>query len=144
MSFSPQTAEQLRDLFEDREAIYIEKGAVHVKVSGIHWNPVLRGIQAEVLELPTTGFPCEHYSGSCPRRWTIRAGYRTTFSQQTWDMGYGGWSLYFAPEIVNGVLSLASGFPKDLHWFRRYNLILGYLERKRQSNGILVSSRVLC
>lgn len=29
-------------------------------------------------------------------------------------MGYGGWSLYFAPEIVAGVLNVASEFPKIL------------------------------
>lgn len=130
MSFSAQTAEQLRDLFEDQEAIYIEKGVAHVKVSGIHWNPVLRGIKAEVLELPTAGFPCEHYSGSCPRRWTIGVGYRAIFTQQKWSMGYGGWSLYFAPEIVNGVLNVVSQFPKDLDFARRYHLILDYLQQQ--------------
>ena len=120
MSFSAQTAEQLRHLFEDREAIYVEKGATHVKVSGIRWDP----------ELPTARFPCEHYPGSCPRRWTIGAGYRTTFSQHNWNMGYGGWSLYFAPEIVNGVLNVASQFPADLAFVRRYNLILDYLQQQ--------------
>jgi len=130
MPFSADTAEQVRDLFEGREAIYVEKGAAHIKVSGIHWNPILKAIKAQVQEIPTAGFPCEHYSGSCPRRWTIGAGYMTTFSQHTWHVGYGGWSLYFAPEIINGAMNVVSQFPKDLNWFRRYNLILDYLRQR--------------
>ena len=35
----------------------------------------------------------------------------TTFSAQSWKSGYGGWSLYFAPEIVQAVVSFAAGLP---------------------------------
>jgi hypothetical protein len=123
------TVKQLRALFEGREAIYVEKGALHVKVSDIHWNLARRWIKANVEEIPTVGFPTRSYgeAASCPRRWTIGAGYLTSFSDHTWDMGYGGWSLFFAP-YVEGVVSLAFQFPANLHSAQRYNEILRYLE----------------
>lgn len=125
MSFF-KTAEQLRDLFEGKEAIYVEKGAAHVKVSSIRWT--LDGlIEAEAEEIPTAGFPWPHYPGSSPRRWTFGTGDMTGFSQHTWHGGYGGWSLYFAPDTVNGILNLVSQFPQELSFKQRYRQILDYL-----------------
>jgi hypothetical protein len=42
-------------------------------------------------------------------------------------MGYGGWSLFFAPRIVDGILSLALRFQDNLDPFQRYREVLNYL-----------------
>jgi len=58
MSFPNETkVEQLRRLFEGREAIYVEKGALRVKVTDISADLAQRCISAEVEEIPATGFP---------------------------------------------------------------------------------------
>ena len=43
-------------------------------------------------------------------------------------MGYGGWSMYFEPKIVQGVLDLAARFPDDLDVFERYNRIVHFVQ----------------
>ena len=51
MSFPNETkVEQLRRLFEGREAIYVEKGALRVKVTDISADLAQRCISAEVEE----------------------------------------------------------------------------------------------
>ena len=120
--------QQLRGLFEGRRAIYIEKGALHVKVRDIRGDLVQQCVSAQVEEIPTDGFPTGSYGlVPSPRRWEIEAGYLTSFSDHTWHMGYGGWSLFFAPRIVEGILSLALRFPDNLDSFQRYTEILRYL-----------------
>ena len=54
MSFPNETkVDQLRRLFEGREAIYVEKGALRVKVTDISADLAQRCIFAEVEEIPT-------------------------------------------------------------------------------------------
>lgn len=125
--------ERLRVLFEGREAIYVEKGALRVKVTNIHVNVTQMEVSAEVEEIPTVGFPVgalyeskRHWRG--PFRWSIGAGYQTDFSDHTWHMGYGGWSLFFAPSIVEGIQNLAVRFPDNLDPFQRYKSVLDYLQ----------------
>ena len=135
MSFPNETkVEQLRRLFEGREAIYVEKGALRVKVTDISADLAQRCISAEVEEIPTTGFPVGSlYEFSMrepsPMDWSIMGGYLTGFSDHTWHMGYGGWSIFFAPTIVEGILSLAVRFPDNLDPFQRYNEVLDYLKK---------------
>jgi hypothetical protein len=124
--------EQLRAQFEGREGIYVEKGALRVRVSEIHGDAAQLSISAEVEEIPTVGFPAGAFyeiqkREPSPLRWSIEGGYLTTFSAHTWDMGYGGWSLFFAPMIVEGILSLALRFPDNLDSFQRYEEVLHYL-----------------
>ena len=122
--------QRLRDLFEGREAIYVEKGALHVKVSNIRGDLAEQFIAADVEEIPTAGFPTGSYRR--PRHWTIGAGYLsdTSFSQHTWRGGaYAGWALFFDPRIVDGVVRLAQEFPDHLVFIDRYNAILRYLDR---------------
>jgi hypothetical protein len=45
-----------------------------------------------------------------------------------WHSVYGGWSLFFAPKIVDGIVSLALRFPDNLDPFQRYHKVLHYLE----------------
>jgi hypothetical protein len=133
MSLPNETrVEQVRRLFEGREAIYVEKGALRVKVSDIRGDAARLLISAQVEEIPTPGFPVGSIHAirklqPSPLRWSIEGGYLTTFSEHTWHMGYGGWSLFFAPGIVEGILSLALQFPEALNPFQRYTQVLDYL-----------------
>ena len=134
MSLPNETkVEQVRGLFEGREAIYVEKGALRVKVSDVQGDVARLFISAEVEEIPTAGFPAGAFYEiqrlePSPMRWSIEGGYLTTFSDHTWHMGYGGWSLFFAPRIVDGILSLALRFPDNLDPFQRYREVLDYLK----------------
>ena len=124
---------QLRGLFEGREAIYIEYGALRVKVSKIKVNTAQLFASAQVEEIPTAGFPVGLFSetprrGRKPLRWKIKGGYLTEFSEYSWRMGYGGWSLFFAPKILDGVLSLARQFPDNLDARERYRDVVRYLQ----------------
>src|SRR5436190_18884249 len=105
--------DQLRNRFDGREAIYVEKGVLRVRVSNIRGRGAFH-IRADVEEIATPGlgvglFHRPRLSGAGPLRWRIGAGYLTTFSAQSWKMGYGGWSLYFAPDIVQAVVGCAVG-----------------------------------
>jgi hypothetical protein len=62
-----------------------------------------------------------------PLRWKIGAGYLTTFSNHTWQTGHGGWSLFFAPEVVSGLTSVAASWPAELDAWERYNRALRFL-----------------
>ena len=96
MPYSDETkAEQLRRLFEGREAIYVEYGALRVKVAGIRAAIAQRSISAEVEEIPTPGLPVgalyeSSMWGPRPMRWSIEGGYLAEFSDNRWRMGYGG------------------------------------------------------
>jgi hypothetical protein len=133
MSLADETeVEEVRRLFEGREAIYVEKGALHVKVSDIRGDAARLTLSAQVEEILTPGFPVGFFHAirrlqPSPLRWSIAGGFLTTFSEHTWDMGYGGWSLFFAPGIVEGILSLALQFPEALNPFQRYTQVLDYL-----------------
>ena len=134
MSLSDEArVKQLQGLFEGREAIYIEYGALRAKVSKIKGDPAELSIRAEVKEIPTAGFPVGAFSeiprrGRKPLRWNIAGGYLTAFSEYRWCMGYGGWSLFFAPKIVDGILSLVRQFPDNLDSHQRYVEVCRYLQ----------------
>ena len=124
---------RLRLNFEGREAIYLEKGALRVRVSDIRASPRGTTVSAEIEEIPAPGlgvglFDSSQRKGTPPLRWTIRAGHLTEFSDRCWIMGYGGWSMYFEPKIVQGVLDLASRFPDNLDAFERYNRIVQFVQ----------------
>jgi hypothetical protein len=117
---------KLRDAFEGREAIYFEKGVIRVRVSNIRWSIGARAIHAEVEEVPTPGMPRVLFARmqpaeTGPLRWTIVAGHLTTCSADTWEMGYGGWSLYFTPEFVDDLTAMASAWPTELDAWERYS-----------------------
>jgi hypothetical protein len=125
---------KLRANFENREAIYIEKGALRVRVTNIQGSALHQVVSANVEEVlsPKLGvgwFGNRERTGTTPRRWRIEAGFLTSFSSHGWMMGYGGWSLYFDPKTVQGVLNLASQLPDDMDTFERYNKIVIYAQR---------------
>src|ERR1044072_4740100 len=92
--------ERLRDAFEGRRAIYIEKGVLHVQVANIRFDVGARRIAAEITEVPTPGleqslFHIRRPNAPSPLRWSISSGYLTAFSDDRWSVGYGSWSLFF-------------------------------------------------
>jgi len=130
---------QLRKSFENQEAIYVEKGALRVRVRNIRMNPCARYVEAEVEEILTPGLGVGLFGVGLfvrppstkqarPLRWVIGAGYLTTFSDHGWQMGYGGWSLHFATRAVQAVVDLAAGWPAHLDWYDRYKEVLRCLQ----------------
>ena len=58
MPFSAEIKmEEFRARCEGREGIYVEKGAVCVRVSNIGWDAGRLNITARVEEISTAGFP---------------------------------------------------------------------------------------
>lgn len=112
-------AENLRDEYEGREAIYIDKtGALRVRVTNI----LVEGfhVEADAEEIITPGLAwgllaAEHSRVTPPYRWHI-VGNSPDFYHQTWDMGDGGWILHFDPKIVQFVIEF--GAPRSNNWDR--------------------------
>lgn len=119
----------LRQRFEGRQAIYIEAGVTIVEVSDIRCRPASRHISAAVVEVagcPVTGGRF-HPPAETARRWRISAGVLTACSDHTWSMGYGGWSMFFAADIVAGLHQLASAWAPELDAQQRYGAALNFL-----------------
>jgi hypothetical protein len=95
--------QELRRRFEGREAIYVDRGAWHVRVSDIRLQPRFH-VAAEIERFPTPGLdvPVFHTPAGPvpPVRWNTWGGYLTSFTENSWSCGYGGWSLYFSPKFV--------------------------------------------
>jgi hypothetical protein len=129
----------LRRQFENQEAIYVEVGVLRVRVFNIHLGADERSITADVEEIPTIGLGVGMYRTrkslelQTPiRSWHIRGGFLTSFSDNTWSMGYGGWTLFFDKKIVEGVVSLAAGWPNERsESFSRYDAGLEWLQDNR-------------
>jgi len=116
---NPQHAnnfEELRTRFDGKEAIYVEQGVLRVRVNDIRSQGGFH-IRANAEEIPTPGLGVGRFhrprpTSSAPRRWRIGAGYLTSFTTQSWQAGYGGWSLYFASEIIQAVIEFAARLPE--------------------------------
>lgn len=124
--------EQIRTSYENREAIYIEKGALRVRVQSIRINITHNRIEAEVEEVFTPGlgvgiFYKPVWNEGRPRRWSI-GGDLTACFDVIWMMGYGGWALYFARPAVEGIVALAAQWPTDWDLWERYYEVLRCLE----------------
>jgi hypothetical protein len=119
-----ETLANIRGCFEGKEAIYVEKGALRVRVGNIRHDH-LRGesevIEADIEEIPTSGLPVslpgyDRRDQSRPLRWRIGTNIILCphYSRHHWSSPtYVGWSMYFSPEIIRGVVNLASKFPHD-------------------------------
>jgi hypothetical protein len=103
--------QELRSRFEGREAIYVDRGAWHVRVSDIRLQPRFQ-VLAEIERLPTPGLdvPVFHRPAGPvpPARWKTGAGYLTGFTETSWSCGYGGWSLYFCPKFIQMAIEAAA------------------------------------
>jgi hypothetical protein len=109
--------QELQSRFEGREAIYLDHCAWRVRVSDIRLHPAFH-LSAEVERIPTPGLsaPLFHTSDGRPRpplRWKLRAGYLTAFSDDSWSCGYGGWVLYFSPQLIQDVMEAAAQFGEN-------------------------------
>ena len=127
-----ERCQRIRAKFEGRQAIYVEKGALRVKITNIRWRPDQQVVSAEVEEIPTLGLGVglfrEWKPGRRePFRWSISGGSLTEFSDIRWAMGYGGWTLLFQPAIIDGTLDLALRFSDKSDPWERYNQLADYL-----------------
>jgi hypothetical protein len=140
-----ETLDKLREYFEGKEAIYIEKGAVRVRVSNIRYDH-LRGesevIEADIEEIPTPGLPVslpgyDRRDRPRPLRWKIGTNIKVQpyFFPNYWDSPpYVGWSMYFSPEIIEGAVNLASEFPQDQPLGIGYSRIMTFISRQEGEN----------
>jgi hypothetical protein len=129
------TVEKLRASFEGREAIYIEKGAIRVRVSNIR-SADLGTILADIEEIPTAGFPIWIRGGgppprSHPLRWTIGTSLIRHLSADSWSSPpYVGWTLYFSPKLIEEIVALVSRFPENHPPHLGYGEILTYIDNQ--------------
>ena len=75
--------EKLRKNFQNQQAIYIEKGAMRVRVRNIRADLRAQSVAAEIEEIPTPGLRTGVFhdmSEATSLRWEIQAGNLTTFS----------------------------------------------------------------
>lgn len=122
--------EVLRARFEGREAIYVEKGALRVRVTNIRSQGL--SVLADVEEIITPGLGVgflarEHPPVSGPRRWDI-GGDPTSYSNDSWSMGYGGWNLYFDPEFIQTVIDFAVRRPNNADPWEGYAAVCDMVE----------------
>lgn len=128
------TVEKVRASFEGREAIYIEKGAIRVRVNNIR-SADLGVILADIEEIPTAGFPIWIRGGgprplSHPLRWTIGTSVIRHFSADLWSSPpYVGWTLYFSPKLIEAIVELVTRFPENHPPHLGYGEIVTHLNK---------------
>src|SRR4051812_50086047 len=87
----------LRIRFEGKRALYLEQGALVVRVTDIR-GPGLRGtVSAQVEEIPSAGMGVGGFGRvdrPAPLRWAVRVGLLTGFSWELWGARYGGGRLF--------------------------------------------------
>ena len=134
----PQVAlncEEICAIFEGKEAFYLEKGVLRVRVFNIRYDLCKRSIDMEVEEIPTKGLErsCFHrqFVPPSPIRWSIAAGYLAMFSEQCLYAGYGGWELEFKPEVVRDLIAVAGNWPSAMDAGERYINAREILDRIR-------------
>jgi hypothetical protein len=125
--------EKLRAAFEGREAIYTERGVLRVRVFNIRPDVAARRIDAMVQEIPTVGLEQTIFHRHRPRaprplEWKIGGGFLTVFSKDDWGAGYGGWHLYFAPEIIQHVVTMAANWPPQQDDRHRYTQAMTFIQ----------------
>jgi hypothetical protein len=137
--------ERLRKCFEGREAIYIENGALRVRVTGIHANVPAQTITAELDEIPTPGLPrfiglnSVGLTDSRRLQWTISAGHLTAISDHAWSLGDGGWSLFFDADLIREVMKFTETYSLalELDVYARYRNILGWVQCHKSTQELL-------
>ena len=128
--------EGLRQKFEGREGIYIEKGAVRIKVVRIWVEDDLGRpyFAAEVEEIRTPGLEDSNLIthlrrrfGPGPIRWRIGAAEPWASSGGLEWYGRYGPSIFFEPETVQAVVDLAATRPANLSSWDLYGKIVDLL-----------------
>ena len=127
------TIEQIRTIFLDREAIYVEKGALRVRIIGIQVNAQSGLFEVLLEEVPTPGFGVGLFHSwesdePTPRQWSVATvGDLSEFTDDVWTGHYISWAIFFAPYVVQGVVDPAAHWPDSLETFARYNELNAWL-----------------
>jgi len=128
--------EKMRALYEGKEAIYIEKGAIRVRVSNIRGAEDVGLIRADMEEIPTAGLPIwiragGLFSRTSPLRWTIGTSSPKNFSPNLWSSPpYVGWTLYFSPKLIEEVVELVSQFPENYYPQLGYRKVITFISNQ--------------
>ncbi len=133
-------AEYLRQ-FEGREAIYVEKSIRRVRICNIQLDGAGNFVTADVEELPTAGLPvmAPNHFRNFPSRWKVGTpiGDGAYLASSEWGGAiYSGWSVFFNPEIVAKVVSVAASFPPDLHPMLRYYKLLTLVRQPHRASEL--------
>jgi hypothetical protein len=126
---------QFIEHFEGRAGIYIEKGALLVRVSHIRIDAG-RYLTAEVEEVPAPGLGFAArlgpaFEAKSPLRWSIGTSLsgNARLSSRHWSPQiHVGWTLDFDPELVSAVVKLASSFAPDLDPLARYKRVVKFIQ----------------
>ena len=106
----------LTQRFEGHQALYLDRGVLLVEVGPIRRHSP-ESFEVRVTEIPVPGlrdnlFVSQVGNGNVTREsgrltWVIKAGAASIYNQTTWLMGYGGWSMYFDPALLEHFRSCA-------------------------------------
>jgi hypothetical protein len=129
MGNSPNNAaivEKARFLYEGREGIYIEKGALRVRVNSVRigsacvntTNDLIEYLAFDLEQIPTSGLPVwldgkGPYLEPHPLRWEVGTNFETNLFHNYCSAAYGGWSLHFAQKLAAEVVEMATNFAGD-------------------------------
>jgi hypothetical protein len=117
--------ENARLLYEGKEAIYLEKGALRVRVKSIGirsvrvntTNDALDYMEFALEEIPTPGLPVWLQGspptiGPHPHRFKVGAPFEIPLFHDSCSATY-VWSMYFSPKLVGEVVEMATNFAGD-------------------------------
>lgn len=131
-----RNCDKICNSFEGVEAIYIEKGALLVRVSNLRAFVRSRQIVGTVEEIPVPGLSYFlHATQEPPLRWRIAAGLYAGFSDDELCVGYGGWHLFANAQLIADVLDLISKFSAELDSHARYKQIVQAVYRHPTLRG---------
>jgi hypothetical protein len=114
--------EKARSFYEGKEAIYIERGALRVRVNSVRIGSPndLQGYLAfDLEEIPTPRLPVWRGKGPSlgphPLRWEVGTNFETQthLFKDFCSAAYVGWSMYFSPKVVAEIVEMATNFAED-------------------------------
>lgn len=116
---------------------------MRVRVTNIRLQGL--SVRANVEEVITPGlgvgfFARTHPSVSGPRRWDI-GGDPASYADDSWSMGYGGWTLHFDPEFIQAVIDFAARRSNNAHPYEGYIAVCDMVMGRMMMGG-LQSSRL--
>ena len=135
-----ERVDKIRSWFEGRQAIYLEKDVLLVRVSNIRGGDY---IEADIEEIPTAGLPVylpayDRSGQPRPLRWKIGTNFETHFSPDYWSSQHGRWCMRFSSKLIEEVLVIASQFPEDHSPAIGYRQIRRYIDN--QTTDALLAS----
>jgi hypothetical protein len=158
MTTNSTLQDKLREYFEGKEALYIEKGALLARVGNVRvttrcdnpGSPSYELAQADIEEIPTPGLPARlpgyaHWDRPRPLRWSVGVNVtdRPYFSSNHWSGGpYVGWQICLWPELIAEVVELAAGFPEVETPPIQYWQVLSCLRKQQSADFRAVMLRI--